>query len=110
MTLSFDPREISAAERGWDDQRLYLRGARATYATASTDGFTEAVRGPAGRFATAWARHATRLAASAEAEADGIRFAVLSVLIVDERTHDDLGFFSRTTEAILVNLLREARS
>lgn len=109
MTLSFDPSEVSAAERGWDDQHLHLRGARTTFATAPTDGFTDAVRATADRFAAAWERHARRLAVSAEAEADGIRLATSAVLASDERGRDDGGLVSQVTEAILADLLREYR-
>jgi len=107
--LSFDPAEVAVAERGWDDQHLYLRGARTTVETSSTVGFTAAVRGSADSFAAAWARHAGRLAGLAEAEADGIRSTMARLLVADLRGRRRAGFLAQLNEAVLLELLRERR-
>lgn len=109
MTLSFDPSEVAAAERGWDDQHLDLRGARNLLRDAPTAGFTAAVTGPAAHFAAAWGRHAEHLAATAEGEADGIRTEVAEVLAADLRGRERSDFLSDLIEDTLVELLRERR-
>lgn len=77
------PVSVGAASRAWDEQHLELAAAAGQVGGAPTGGFTDAVAGPAARFATTWGRHVEGLAEEAEGRADALRRVILDFLATD---------------------------
>jgi hypothetical protein len=75
--------ELASTARAWDEQHLDVESAAHQVVDAPTGGFTAAVSGAAERFVTAWGRHTTDLAQTAEARADGLRATASDLVETD---------------------------
>jgi hypothetical protein len=95
------PVSVGRVSRSWDEQGLDVSAAAGQIGAASTAGFTTTVAGAASRFSTAWERHATGLAAEAEARADALRAVIADYLATDQAAGAAL--------LLLASYLREQR-
>jgi hypothetical protein len=94
------PLSVGQASRSWDEQNLDVTAAAEQIRGAATGGFTDGVSGAASRFTTTWQRHATDLAAQAEAQADGLRTAISDYLNTDR----GIGYYYLALEGYLVEV------
>lgn len=84
------PLSVGVASRAWDEQHVDVTAAAGRLGSAAVGGFTEAVSGTAGRFASTWRRHTDGLAEEAETRADGLRRVIADFLATDDAVGVDV--------------------
>lgn len=86
--MEMAPRSVGRAARDWDDQEHDLAAAAGALGAADTTGFPDRVVGAADAFVRSWEQLTAAVAATAEAEAEGLRATVADWLATDRATAD----------------------
>lgn len=86
--MEMAPRSVGRAARDWDEQEHDVAAAAGALGTAETTGFPDRVVGAADAFVRSWEQLTAALAATAHAEAEGLRATMADWLATDRATAD----------------------